>query len=411
MSENNKQLYYKLTKKELLLICDKYKITKCAKNKAELIALILSKESEKKYENTEDASGGDDCKNIDNIKIYEKAKSVTIKKIKKSVKAECVNKTDAVNNAESINKVDDVNNIDKIAKPFIKWVGGKTQIIDDILALFPANINNYYEPFLGGGSVLLGLLSLVRAGKIHIEGKIYANDINRNLIALYKNIQSSPSKLVAEVSKLADIYNSIKGTVINRKASNIEEACTSQESYYYWIRSQFNNLSDEDRIGTAAAAMMLFINKTCFRGLYREGPRGFNVPFGNYKTPSIIDAANIAMISELIKDVVFTANSYEAALGDIVAGDFAYIDPPYAPECDTSFVSYTADGFGLERHLSLFEMCNDMNTKGVKILMSNSDVKLVKDAFTNYKTRIISCRRAINSKKPASKTNELLISN
>jgi DNA adenine methylase len=298
-------------------------------------------------------------------------------------------------------------------KPFLKWVGGKTQILDDVLALFPSEIVNYYEPFLGGGSVLLGLLEHARAGKIRVLGTVYASDLNSNLIGLYKNIQSQPDTVIAEVATIANEFNKITGTVVNRKPATHEEACTSQESYYYWIRSQFNALTREQRTTPKGSAMMLFMNKTCFRGVYREGPRGFNVPFGNYKKPSILDEDHIRRVSELIRDVVFTECSYSDALVGVTEGDFVYLDPPYAPESETSFVSYTADGFDIDNHKALFKLCNEMSAKGTKLLMSNAQVPLVTDAFppTAYTTKIISCRRAINSKKPDATANEVLIGN
>jgi DNA adenine methylase len=301
-----------------------------------------------------------------------------------------------------------------ITKPVLKWVGGKTQIIEDVLTLFPTPITNYHEPFVGGGSVLLGVLSYVKAGKIIVSGKIYASDLNPNLIALYKNIQSRPTELIAEVKKLTDEFSKITGTHVNRKASNAEEARTSQESFYFWIRTQFNALPKEEKDTPRASAMLLFLNKTCFRGVYREGPKGFNVPFGNYKNPSILDEAHIKEVSELVKDVVFTVRPFGDSLASHVEkGDFVYLDPPYAPESETSFVSYTADGFGLESHKALFTVCGNLSKRGVKFLMSNADVKLVKDAFPppTYMTKIISCRRAINSKNPEAKTNEVLITN
>ena len=314
---------------------------------------------------------------------------------------------------EKVNEV--LNTIQaEIVKPIVKWVGGKTQIINDVIELFPKEMNNYHEPFLGGGSVLLALLSHTRTGSIKVFGKIYASDLNPNLIGLYKNVQSNPDAVITEVKKLTKEFNSTQPQgVVNRKAKTIEEALTSPESYYFWIRSNFNALSKEHRISPQGSAMMLFMNKTCFRGVYREGPKGFNVPFGNYKNPSILDEEHIKAVSELIRDVQFTSGSFSETLSATVDGDFVYLDPPYAPENSTSFVAYTNSGFDTDSHSLLFKICGDMKPKNVKMLMSNADVNLVKDAFPapNYTTKIISCRRAINSKDPDSRANEVLITN
>jgi len=136
------------------------------------------------------------------------------------------------------------------------------------------------------------------------------------------------------------------------------------------------------RESVQASAMMLFLNKTCFRGLYREGPNGFNVPFGNYKNPTIIDETHIRSVSALIRDVIFVCESYVDSLVRITKQDFVYLDPPYAPETSTSFVAYTASGFSLDDHKRLFSICNKTEAQ---ILMSNADVELVNNAFAEPK--------------------------
>lgn len=293
-------------------------------------------------------------------------------------------------------------------KPVLKWVGGKTQIIDKVIQSFPKIIKNYHEPFLGGGSVLLALLSHNKNGVIKVEGRFYASDINKNLINLYKNIQLFPRELVAKLKKIIEEYLKISGSVVNRKAISKEEAISSKESYYYWIRRKFNSMTDDSSI--EASAMMLFMNKTCFRGMYREGPSGFNVPFGNYKNCSI-NESHILQVSELIKNVIFTHKSFNESLFD--SGDFVYLDPPYAPETSTSFTKYNFSGFDKDAHVELFNLCNKLNEKNVMFVMSNADVKLVRDSFpeTIYRIVSISCRRAINSKNPGSRTDEVLVKN
>jgi DNA adenine methylase len=290
-------------------------------------------------------------------------------------------------------------------KPFLKWVGGKQQILTDVLQLFPREIEDYYEPFVGGGSVLLGLLS----SDIKIRGKVYASDANANLIAVYQHIQHNPQEVITELQKMIEEYNACSTkSIVKRKPINIDEATTSQESYYYWIRQQYNGTQHPC---VMSSAMFIFLNKTCFRGLYREGPNGFNVPYGNYKNPSIIDVDHIMQISNLIRDVVFSVASFEETLQKPRHNDFVYLDPPYAPETGTSFVSYTLDGFNIQKHMQLFTLCHGLADKQIQFLMSNADVKLVRDNMSVYEMNIIVCKRAINSKKPGSKTNELLILN
>lgn len=300
-----------------------------------------------------------------------------------------------------------------ITKPFLKWVGGKTQVIETVLSSFPREIKNYYEPFLGGGSVLLGLLSYIEYGRIKVSGTIYAGDINHALIGLYKNIQSHPEEFIREVNRLTLQFRNITGDTIHRKPSTLQEAYTSQESFYYWIRSQYNQLSFDEKTGLKASAMLLFMNKTCFRGLYRESTNGFNVPYGNYKNPSILDEEHIRRVSTLIKNVVFISTSYEYMLEMAMSGDFVYLDPPYVPDTQKSFVSYTADGFTLDHHKTLFRTCHLMCKNGIKMLLSNADVELVNDSFpsSTYTKIEIVCKRAIHSKKPNTTAMELLITN
>ena len=298
-----------------------------------------------------------------------------------------------------------------IVKPPLKWVGGKTQIIEQVLALFPKTMKNYVEPFLGGGSVLLALLS--SRNHIQISCNIKASDTNPNTIGLYQNIQSHIDELIRELTELMATYSAIEGTIVNRKATE-EEATSSRESYYYWVRSTFNALSQEEKIKPKGSAYLLFLNKTCFRGLYREGPHGLNVPFEKqHQHPTVFEEAHLRQVSVLIQGVIFTCQSFEAALSTVEEGDFVYLDPPYAPETATSFVGYNADGFSGEAHELLFNTCHTLSDKKVKLLMSNADVPLVKDAFLTsmYETRTIEVRRAIHSKKPGAKTNEVLITN
>lgn len=296
----------------------------------------------------------------------------------------------------------------EFVKPPIKWVGGKTQIIQKILNEFPKEINNYFEIFLGGGSVLLALLSFK---EIKIKGKIYAFDLNETLIHFYKNIQKNPTKIIDNTIELVKEFNNIRDVEINRKPKNIDEAKTSKESFYYWIRKEYNNLSQIQKNSITGSSYFLFLNKTCFRGLYRTGPNGFNVPFGHYKNPEIINKEHILTVNSLIKNVIFEVSDFKKSLKEeYETDDFIYLDPPYAPENSKSFVSYNEGGFDINNHKKLFEICNKLDTQ---FLMSNSDVELVKQYFNkdSYEIETISCKRTINCKKPDSKSNELLIKN
>lgn len=305
-------------------------------------------------------------------------------------------------------------------KPLLKWVGGKTQIINQLVQCFPSTIENYYEPFLGGGSVLIAFMSLVHDGKIHVNGHIFASDVNERLIHLYKNVQSRPLELLNCVEDIQALYDKCPATATNpataaanpnRKPHTLAEAQTSQEAMFYWIRQQYNELP-LDMLGSPnAAAMLMFLNKTCFRGLYREGPYGFNVAFGNYKDPQIADRQHILHLSVLIQRVKFSCCSFDTALTSVASGDFVYMDPPYAPENDKSFVKYNKHGFDLNTHKQLFTMCHAMGRKNIDFIMCNAEVELVRNAFKTdpYEYTPISCKRTINSKKPDSVANEVII--
>jgi DNA adenine methylase len=301
----------------------------------------------------------------------------------------------------------------RVPKPILKWVGGKTQIIDKLVADFPVEINNYREAFLGGGSVLFTLLSFVKSGIIRIHGNIYAYDLNEPLIYIYKNIQTHHTELYDTLQSIIMDFNECGNGTINRTPTNLEEAKVAKENYYYWIRSKYNKLCLNDKKGTLGSAMFIFLNKTCFRGVFRVGPKGFNVPYGHYNNPEIINKENLEEIHNLIQNVVFECRDFNTSLTNTEPNDFVYLDPPYAPETDTSFVGYTENGFNIENHNNLFKLIHTLTDTNKKIMLSNADVSLVRENFTNekYNTLSILCKRSINSKNPDEKAKEVIIKN
>ncbi len=290
-------------------------------------------------------------------------------------------------------------------KPFLKWVGGKTQLLEKIIKYIPNKFNDYHEIFLGGGSMLFQVLHL-KQNKIINCNNIYAYDYNKTLINLYTHIQSQPVKLHEILDKYVNQYKSIN-IMKGDKADNIENALKSQESYYYWVRSIYNRTDDE----LLKSALFVFLNKTCFRGLYREGPNGFNVPFGHYKTSAFPTLEELDKISVIIKDVVFQHMDFKESMQCVQKGDFCYLDPPYYPTNPKSFTKYTKNDFSNEQHTSLFNLIKKIGEDGVLFLFSNSAVKEVQDSFQNYNVIRVDARRAINSKNPAAKTQEVLIHN
>jgi DNA adenine methylase len=296
-------------------------------------------------------------------------------------------------------------------KPFLKWVGGKTQMIDLLMQKFPKHVNNYHELFLGGGSVLFAFLTLVKNNKITINGKIYAYDLNNDLINIYKQIQSNKDKFYDYTQRIIKEYDSIGDFKGMKKPTTKQEALTSKESYYYWIRHKYNSIKKNT---AKHAAIFLFLNKIGFRGMYREGPNGFNVPFGHYKkTPVLINKQELDKISFLIQDVVFTQSNFINSIQNCIEGDFVYLDPPYVPENKTSFVGYTSGGFDMSLHMKLFDAIIQIYDNNVKFLMSNAKVSIVIDKFSDPKftKEDVIARRSINSKNPAAKTTEIMIFN
>ena len=259
----------------------------------------------------------------------------------------------------------------KTIKPLLKWVGGKSQIMSELFQEFPLEINNYHEIFLGGGSVLITLLCFIREQRIKVNGSIYAYDLNEPLIYMYKNIQTHHEELFDEIVLLINEFNTCKNGELNRDPKNLNEALQSQENYYYWTRKRYNNLNDQEKNSLLGSALFIFLNKTCFRGVFRVGPNGFNVPYGNYKNPEIINKDHLDQIHSLIQCVIFQCTDFHQSLQTIEENDFVYIDPPYAPEKDTSFVKYTINGFNIEDHNDLFQMIHNLTNQNKKIMMSN----------------------------------------
>ena len=301
--------------------------------------------------------------------------------------------------------------IDKIGfqKPFLKWVGGKSQLLNTILKYIPKQFNNYHEPFLGGGSMLFAILTLHKNHLINIQGEIYAYDLNKNLINLYKDIQTNKDQLFACISKFINEYDSISGTVINRKATTLDEALSSKESYYYYLRQMYNK-NNPDSSTVLMSALFIILNKLCFRGLYRTGPNGFNVPYGHYKkTPSIIKKEDLYTISNLIQNVHFICADYNKSFASFQENDFVYLDPPYVPENSTSFVNYNVGGFDMNEHINLFNKIKTLSN--INFILSNSNVPIVNNNFKDYEIHAIDAKRRINSKNPNSTTTEVLILN
>tara|TARA_Y100000389_G_scaffold3799_1_gene3654 strand:- start:866 stop:2029 length:1164 start_codon:yes stop_codon:yes gene_type:complete len=352
------------------------------------------------------------CKPVENKVIEEKIKD-KLQELSENGEIEIKN-INLISNKKNNNIVDNMEKITKkdIPRPLLKWVGGKGQIIDKLIKQIPKKINNYHELFVGGGSFMIMVLWARDKGYITINGNINVYDLNEALIGSYNNIKDNKEILFKTIKEIEGEFNTceIEGDV-KRKPINKEDALTSKESYYYWIRKLYNEQNDKSSI--LSSSYFIFLNKTGFRGMYREGPNGYNIPYGNYKNPKIIDKKELYYISELIQDVIFNhfdfSKSFECIEGE---NNFIYLDPPYAPENDKSFVGYTKDGFDIKQHELLFNLTKNISIKNM-IMMSNANVQLLRDNLSpdDYKYEVILCRRTINSKNPGAKAEEVIITN
>jgi DNA adenine methylase len=277
-------------------------------------------------------------------------------------------------------------------KPILRWVGGKTRIIDDVFRKFPKTIHNYHEIFLGGGSVLFAFLERVAKGTLEAKGKIYAYDFNKPLIYVFINLQNDHSTCSRSLISLCNKFNKSR----------------DKEKFYYDIRSKYNKLINSNKEHLMETTVLfIFLNKTCYGGLYRVGPSGFNVSFSFCDHIDVSDIKDhFHKASILIKKVRFRVASFETSLKKITnKDDFVYLDPPYLPISATSFVSYTSDGFPYEKHMQLFDLIKKLPCK---FLMSNSNVPQIYKSFPKNRFNIqsIDCRRSIVS----SVVKEVLVS-
>ena len=312
-----------------------------------------------------------------------------------------------------------------ICKPFLKWVGGKNKLLDKILLKIPNKITNYYEIFLGGGSVLLAILSYQKQNKIEITDTIYAFDYNKALINLFISIKLNLGEVITILNGLKFEFYSIpvntnKTRWTSKMCLNLENYKSTKEHYYYWIRDRFNHKKLNNEYDSTLAAYLLFLNKTGFKGMYRESRDGkLNIPYGlkdkkNDATfPNIFDETHLKVVSDLIKNVEFLHLSYQDSIVKACKGDFVYLDPPYVPIKATSFTTYTVDGFTSSNHKELFDLIKELDSKKIKFLLSNHKAKLVLDTFKDdiYNIESISVRRAIHCKNPGKMENEVLINN
>ena len=290
-----------------------------------------------------------------------------------------------------------------LAKPFIKWVGGKSQLLDEIREKYPSKIEKYCEPFVGGGAVLFDVLSKFQPKEVLI------NDINKELVNTYSQIQNNCSGMIEQLSKLQEKY----------KNNSLEK----NKEFFYENRTKYNDLkvNGNDEENLEKAVLFIFLNKTCFNGLYRVNSKGlFNVPFNNAKNPLLCDEENLRTCSILLQNVEMKVGDYKECKSFIDDKTFVYIDPPYRPLTQTAaFTSYSENGFTDKEQIELGNFITEISNKGALVLASNSDPKntntndnFFDELYSHFQIERVSASRMINSNaNKRGAINELLISN
>lgn len=274
--------------------------------------------------------------------------------------------------------------MNKSPKPFIKWVGGKRQLLPDLIKRLPEKIEDYFEPFIGGGALMWSLdRKLIK--------KITINDYNSDLVNLYNVVKNSPDLLLENLSKHEN-----------------------NEQYYYNIREMDRQENYEQWDDIAKASRFIYLNKTGYNGLYRVNSKGQNnVPFGRYQNPNIVDAENIQACSQFLKDVVILNGDFENIKHLLTPSAFVYFDPPYVPlSATSSFTGYTDKGFDGEMQLRLKLFCDYIDDIGAKFMLSNSSAALIYDFYSKYHIEEIMASRMVNCKAGGrGKIKELIIRN
>lgn len=269
--------------------------------------------------------------------------------------------------------------------PFVKWAGGKRQLLTQIKERMPEKYNNYFEPFVGGGAVTFALL----------PENALINDINKALINAYRQICNAPEVFLKAIKKLDN------------------EMWEDGKEYYYFLREHYNDKLMKTEFDVELAALFVFINKHCFNGLYRVNGKGlFNVPYNNSRRVSV-DENLIMEISEYLQSVKIMDGDFEVACKEARGGDFVFIDSPYAPLNPTSFESYTKEGFDIESHKRLAKLFDELTARGCYCMLTNHNTDLINELYGNkgYRIDIVSVKRMINSDASNRVGEEVIICN